>query len=112
MTPTSGPSAGAAGPGTTERDSARVSGVVRYWAAAREAAGTDSEPFTAATLADLLAGAVDARGGAAAGGAALAHVLARSSFLVDGDPVGTREHAAVRFDDGAVVEVLPPFAGG
>jgi molybdopterin synthase sulfur carrier subunit len=39
-------------------------------------------------------------------------VLARSSFLVDGDPAKRPDHPAIRLDDGAVVEVLPPFAGG
>ena len=41
-----------------------------------------------------------------------ARVLLRCSFLVDGDPVGTREHEAVRLPEGGTVEVLPPFAGG
>ncbi|MFD0853314.1 MoaD/ThiS family protein, partial [Actinomadura adrarensis] len=39
-------------------------------------------------------------------------VVARSSFLVNGDPVGTRAHDAVDLPEGGVVEVLPPFAGG
>jgi molybdopterin converting factor small subunit len=39
-------------------------------------------------------------------------VLARSSFLIDGHPVGTRAADAVVLADGAVIEVLPPFAGG
>ncbi|MET9972566.1 MoaD/ThiS family protein, partial [Streptomyces sp. NPDC006356] len=42
----------------------------------------------------------------------LVRVLQRCSFLVDGDPVGTREHETVRLADGGTVEVLPPFAGG
>jgi molybdopterin synthase sulfur carrier subunit len=46
------------------------------------------------------------------GGARLSSVLARSSFLIDGHPVGTRAADAVLLADGAVIEVLPPFAGG
>jgi molybdopterin synthase sulfur carrier subunit len=41
-----------------------------------------------------------------------AEVLLRCSYVVDGDPVGTRGHADVVLRDGGVVEVLPPFAGG
>ena len=42
----------------------------------------------------------------------LAAVLARSSFLVNADPVGRAARESIVLDDGAVVEVLPPFAGG
>jgi addiction module HigA family antidote len=34
------------------------------------------------------------------------------SFLVDGQPVGVRAPDQVILADGAIVEVLPPFAGG
>ncbi|MGW0598310.1 MoaD/ThiS family protein [Streptomyces sp. NPDC002776] len=79
---------------------------VRYWAAAKAAAGVAQEPYEAATLADALA-AVRARHPGE-----LSRVLLRCSFLIDGDPVGTREHETVRLADGGTVEVLPPFAGG
>ncbi|MFE6335490.1 MoaD/ThiS family protein [Streptomyces sp. NPDC057798] len=79
---------------------------VRYWAAAKAAAGVAQEPYDAATLADTLA-AVRARHPGE-----LSRVLLRCSFLIDGDPVGTREHETVRLADGGTVEVLPPFAGG
>lgn len=79
---------------------------LRYWAAAKSAAGTAEEPVTADTLAAALAQAVNRHGDPLAG------VLARCSYLVDGDPVGTRAHSAVALDADAVVEVLPPFAGG
>jgi len=49
---------------------------------------------------------------AESGEEALRSVLARSSFLVDGNPVGGRAPEAVLLEDAAVVEVLPPFAGG
>jgi molybdopterin synthase sulfur carrier subunit len=82
---------------------------LRYWAAAREAAGTAEEETRATTLGRALSEAVAARGEA---GERLAVVLRRSSFLVDGTPVGKRDPETVRIHSGAVVEVLPPFAGG
>jgi hypothetical protein len=39
-------------------------------------------------------------------------VLARSSFLIDGEQAGNRPPEGVTLREGAVVEVLPPFAGG
>ena len=81
---------------------------VRYWAAAKQAAGVAEEILTAGTLAELLA-AVRARHPAAP---ALEGVLARSSFLIDGEQAGNRPPGSVILSEGAVVEVLPPFAGG
>jgi ThiS family. len=43
---------------------------------------------------------------------ALEGVLARSSFLIDGEQAGNRPPESVTLREGAVVEVLPPFAGG
>jgi sulfur-carrier protein len=90
---------------------------LRYWAAAKQAAGVAEETLSADTLGGALAAALRAREQAAASGqadrqAALRSVLARSSFLVDGHPVGGRAPEAVLLEDAAVVEVLPPFAGG
>lgn len=79
---------------------------LRYWASARAAAGTDHDDVDAATLADALEQVRERRG------ERLAHVLTVCSFVVDGEPVGSREHARVRLDDAALVDVLPPFAGG
>ena len=81
-------------------------GTIRYWAAAREAAGAAEEPYDAITLADALAAAGARRG------AEFDRVVRRSSFLVDGEPVGTRDHAGITLPDGGTIEVLPPFAGG
>jgi molybdopterin synthase sulfur carrier subunit len=92
---------------------------MRYWAAAKDAAGVAEEIVTA----DTLGAALTAIGGeqprdnaelgrSAAGGVRLRSVLARSSFLIDGHPVGKRAADAVQLADGAVIEVLPPFAGG
>jgi molybdopterin converting factor small subunit len=80
---------------------------LRYWAAAKDAAGVAEQIVVADTLAAALAQAGD--GGARA---RLVPVLERSSFLVDGNPVGRRAAEAVPLAEGSVVEVLPPFAGG
>jgi molybdopterin synthase sulfur carrier subunit len=84
---------------------------VRYWAAAKQAAGVAEEKVSAGTLAEALAAASSARA-SAPGADAFAAVLARSSFLVDGAPVGSRPPGSVQLADAAVIEVLPPFAGG
>jgi molybdopterin converting factor small subunit len=82
-----------------------ATGKIRYWAAAKEAAGVAEEPFEAVTLGELMTKITQNR-------AQLARVVQRCSFLVDGSPVGKRPHDEVALGDGAVVEVLPPFAGG
>ena len=81
-------------------------GTLRYWAAARAAAGVAEEPYCAVTLAEALAAARERHPDE------FARVLARCSFVVDGDPVGRRAAADVVLPDGGTVEVLPPFAGG
>jgi sulfur-carrier protein len=81
---------------------------VRYWAAAKQAAGVEEESLTASTLAEALAAATAKRAGALE----FESVLERSSFLVNGVQAGKPGHATVPLDDGAVIEVLPPFAGG
>ena len=80
---------------------------MRYWAAAKDAAGVAEHQLTADTLAAALAAALEINGGAQ-----LSAVLDRSSFLVDGHPVGRRAADSVVLADGNVIEVLPPFAGG
>jgi molybdopterin converting factor small subunit len=81
-------------------------GTIHYWAAAKAAAGTDSEPYDAQTLAEALDAARTLHG------ADFARVISVCSFVIDADPVGTRDHAEVKLPEGGVVEVLPPFAGG
>jgi sulfur-carrier protein len=76
---------------------------VRYFAGARAAAGVDTETRSAGTLDELVGQIVDAHG------ARLEKVLTACSFLVDGTQ--TRNRSSV-LDPGAVVDVLPPFAGG
>ena len=79
---------------------------LRYWAAARAAAGTATDELEEGNLATALAEAVSRHG------SELEKVLSVCSYVVDGDPVGARRHDAVRLGAGALVDVLPPFAGG
>jgi molybdopterin converting factor small subunit len=76
---------------------------VRYFAGARAAAGVDTESRTAGTLDELVDQIV------AEHGDRLARVLTACSFLVDGTQTHSR---AAALGPGAVVDVLPPFAGG
>jgi molybdopterin converting factor small subunit len=83
---------------------------VRYWAAAKAAAGTDSDDVQVSgptTLAELREAAV-----ALHPGTRLAEVLAACSTLVGDQPVGTADPASYVVEPGASVEFLPPFAGG
>jgi sulfur-carrier protein len=80
---------------------------MRYWAAAKAAAGVAEQQLTADTLAAALKAAAEI-----SGGSQLRAVLDRSSFLIDGSPVGRRAADSVMLADGNVIEVLPPFAGG
>jgi len=74
---------------------------VRFFASARAAAGTPEATLAVADLDALRAGLTEKFG------ADLARVLSISSFLVDG--VVARGGPLA---EGAVVDVLPPFAGG
>ncbi len=89
-----------------------MTATLRFWAAAREAAGAAEESVGAATLAGALDEAVRRRGGESGGGAELRRVLARCSVLLDGVQVGRANPESVRLPEGAVIEILPPFAGG
>jgi molybdopterin converting factor small subunit len=81
---------------------AAVTVTVRYWAGARAAAGVDSDTVSGcATVGDAVAAVTRLR-------PALEPVTAVSSLLLEGVPAG---RDAV-LPAGAVVEVLPPFAGG
>jgi molybdopterin synthase sulfur carrier subunit len=82
---------------------------LRYWAAAKDAAGVADEKVEASTLAEALAAGLAAAGDKTG---RLRQVLARSSFLVNGEPTGKRPPESITLVDDAVVEVLPPFAGG
>nr|MDT0663151.1 MoaD/ThiS family protein [Micromonospora sp. DSM 115978] len=86
----------------TDGDAATL--LVRYFAAARAAAGTDTELAPAgcglAELSDRLA---------ERHGEPLSRVLKVASFLVDGVRWHDRQ---APLPAGATVDVLPPFAGG
>jgi molybdopterin synthase sulfur carrier subunit len=86
---------------------------VRYFAAARAAAGVDEEHFDladGATVASLRAAIlVVERPEPPAGTPPLARILARSSFLLN--EVAVRDDSA-QLLPGDVVDILPPFAGG
>jgi sulfur-carrier protein len=74
---------------------------IRYWAAARAAAGCDSESFHGHCVGDVLAAAAVAHAG-------LGVVLEVSTILLDGGAVT----ASQLLSPGSTLEVLPPFAGG
>jgi molybdopterin synthase sulfur carrier subunit len=76
---------------------------VRYFAAARAAAGVAEEATDAATLGALVERLGQARG------ERLARVLGVASFLVDGLVWRDREQP---LPAAATIDVLPPFAGG
>ena len=82
---------------------------LRYWAAARAAAGVDEDVLevyggvTLASLADRARAAHSERFG---------QVLKTCSALIGDRPVGTADPAAVTVEPGQTVEFLPPFAGG
>ena len=81
---------------------------VRYWAAARAAAGRAEEQVTAATVSDVLAQVRRAH----ADDPRFLRVLEISSLLLGDRPVTRGDVATARVTEGDVLEVLPPFAGG
>ena len=86
------------------RDRIRVT--VRFFAAARAAAGINEEHITVdrpATVADVLHAAVHEHG------PKLAEVLRRCSYLLAETAV---HNDRMPVSDGAVLDILPPFAGG
>ena len=85
---------------------AATSASIRYFAAARAAAGTAQESITihgGCTVGQLLAAAV------AGHGPELAKVLQRCSYLLDGVAVHSTDAV---ISTGQTLDVLPPFAGG
>ncbi len=85
--------------------------VVRYWAAARSAAGVDSETLDVGdgtTLRDVL----DRVRAAHPDRPKLPDVIGVCSVLVGERPVGSTDPSDVPIRAGDTVELLPPFAGG
>jgi len=76
---------------------------VRYWAGAQAAAGHAEEKLPVKTLGELL-DTVGRR-------PALATVFPACSLLLNGQALH-RGDDSVPLPDGAVIDVLPPFAGG
>jgi molybdopterin converting factor small subunit len=81
---------------------------VRYWAAARAAAGRAQDEVPAGTLREVLS-AVLARHTERP---RFAQVLSVCSVLIGEDPVGDRDRDHLEVAPGTCVELLPPFAGG
>lgn len=74
---------------------------IRYFAAARSAAGESSATAEAGSISDLVSAVSTDR-------PELARVLSICTFLLDGE----RADPATPLRQGALVDALPPFAGG
>ncbi len=91
--------------------SAGGTAVVRYWAAARSAAGVDTDTVEVGdgtTLAAVLRQVMSLR----ADRPKLPDVIGVCSVLVGDRPVGATDPDDVPVRPGDTVELLPPFAGG
>lgn len=75
---------------------------IRYFAQAREAAGTGGEVLEGGTVGEVLASAV------ARHGEGFAAVLATAAVWLDGEPAQRSDPVV----EGAEVAVLPPVSGG
>lgn len=91
-------------------DQARETVTVRYWAGARAAAGTAEDVFEVdgdVSLTTLLEQVL-----ARHPGDRMARTVGVCSVLLGDQPVRSQDPALVVVRPGAVVELLPPFAGG
>jgi len=98
---------------TAEKPAAGTAGqvVVRYWAAARAAAGVETDVLSVGGVSSLEEVLEEVR---------LRHVdspkfkdvVSVCSILVGDRPVGTTDPGQVLIRPGDTVELLPPFAGG
>ena len=75
---------------------------VRFFAAARAAAGVETANFTPATFEEIIAQATQAN-------PTLAHIVSQCSFLLDSVAV---HDMSIAVKEGSVIDVLPRFAGG
>lgn len=75
---------------------------VRYFAQAREAAGTGAEVVAGVTVGEVLAAAVERHGDR------FAAVLATAAVWLDGEPATSADPVS----EGSEVAVLPPISGG
>lgn len=95
-------------PGLPSRSETAVT--VRYWAAARAAAGVAQDVLEVegpTSLADVVRRVL-----AAHPGDRLPEVLGVCAVLVGDRPVGERDRSSVSIQPGDSIEFLPPFAGG
>jgi sulfur-carrier protein len=74
--------------------------IVRFWAGAQRAAGRAEQTLSAATVGELRDTLAER--------AELSKLCGVASFLVDGQRAGD----TTQLTAGAVVDMLPPFAGG
>jgi molybdopterin converting factor small subunit len=81
---------------------------VRYWAAARAAAGRSEDSVPAGALDAVLAAALALH----PDNDRLARVVSICSVLVGDVTVRAGDHSRVEVPGGGLVELLPPFAGG
>lgn len=82
---------------------------VRYWAAAKAAAGTAEEDLATEvplTLAEVVRRCAELHPGR------LPDVLRACSTVVDDRPMASSDPTSTMVDPGQTVEFLPPFAGG
>ncbi|HWC34014.1 MAG TPA: MoaD/ThiS family protein [Mycobacteriales bacterium] len=77
---------------------------VRYWAGARDVAGTPEQSLAATSLCALLAAVREEHGDR------MGRLLEVGIVLVDGERADRGVDRALA--DSSVVEVLPPYAGG
>jgi len=87
--------------------------LVRYFAAAADAAGCAEERVASATVGDFIAHAI------ATHGSGFERVVRQCSFLLDGDRVDVYDETGVLAEGASTpltradtLDVLPPFAGG
>lgn len=81
---------------------------VRYWAAARAAAGRSEDAVNGDSVAEVLGGVRRVH----AANPRFLQVLSVSSLVLGDCPLGSRDLADVAVRQGDLLEVLPPFAGG
>jgi molybdopterin converting factor small subunit len=94
---------------TGNRDVERSATVtVRYWAAARAAAGREVDHVAPGSVADVL----DAVRALRDGNERFMRVLEICSVLVGEEPLGGADPTGVTVPAGGQLELLPPFAGG
>ena len=96
---------------TTPGTASETTVTVRYWAAIKAAAGR-AEDVVSSTAGQSVADVLTDVRGRHADNPRFEQVLSVCSLLLDERPIGTTDPAAVPVSAGALLDVLPPFAGG